>query len=283
VPAYTGGPTIAAGAVIPLSRTSIPQSVDTEVASLTNLAQQLGPNGINKNGALTSLLHRVAVQFGGTGQDFHGTVVNLSTALDGLAKYAPQAAQLFTNAGSLSQALANNSGAYASLTSELASVGDLLAKDRSDVAAVLSNLQQLFANLTNFIQADGSKIGSSISGLNTFAAQLVTEQTALAKVFDLTPLVLQNLDNAVDKKALGGPALRGRYNALPDTQALFNQVCGNSVLRFLVLLATGTQTNPLTVGNTVDTLCGVGNAVNALKPPPGAPVGPDLSLHALAP
>lgn len=280
-PAYTGGPVLAAGSVIPLGRTAIPQSVDAVYAALNNLAYQLGPNEANKNGALTDVVHRLALQFGNAGPDFNSAVVNVSGALHGFAQNSSQLTDLLNNLGDLSKALATNSGTYASFTNDLAAVSQILASDRGDLASVLSSLQQLFANLTSFIRADGSHLGSSISDLSTFANSLVSQQDALKKILDLSPLDLQNLDNAIDKGASGGPALRGRYDAVASTQQLFNQVCGNSALRFLVILATGTQTNPLTVATPVDTLCGIGNALNALTPPPGASPGPNLTLAAL--
>lgn len=282
MPAYQGGPVMSAGTVIPMTRTAIPQSVDAVVQALTRLAQQLGPNGANSKGALSQLLHQMAVQFGNDGPDFHAAVINFSEALHGFAQNSPAFADVFNNLGNLSQALANNSSTYRSFTSDLAAVSGVLANDRTDVSAALAALQQLFANLNSFLQANGSKLGSSIANLRAFAGELVSQQAALAKVFDLSPLSLQNLDNAIDKNAPGGPALRGRYDAVAATQGLFNQVCGNAALRFLVILATGTQTNPLTVATPVDTLCAIGNALNALTPPPGASPGPNLSLQALA-
>jgi len=280
-PAYQGGPVMATGAVIPIGRTAIPQSVDAVYEALTQLAAELGPNGANRNGALSQLLHQMAVQFGNVGPDFNGAIVNFSQALHGFAATSGAAADVLTNLGNLSQALATNSTTYRSFSSDLAAVSGILANDRSDISSVLASLQKLFANLNAFLQADGSKIGSSISNLRTFAGALVSQQAALAKVFDLSPLSLQNLDNAIDPNAPGGPALRGRYDAVASTQQLFNEVCGNAALRFLVILATGTQTNPLTTATPVDTLCGIGNALNALTPPPGASPGPDLSLQAL--
>jgi len=272
---------MATGAVIPIGRTAIPQSVDAVYEALTQLAAELGPNGANRNGALSQLLHQMAVQFGNVGPDFNGAIVNFSQALHGFAATSGAAADVLTNLGNLSQALATNSTTYRSFSSDLAAVSGILANDRSDISSVLASLQKLFANLNAFLQADGSKIGSSISNLRTFAGALVSQQAALAKVFDLSPLSLQNLDNAIDPNAPGGPALRGRYDAVASTQQLFNEVCGNAALRFLVILATGTQTNPLTTATPVDTLCGIGNALNALTPPPGASPGPDLSLQAL--
>lgn len=282
-PGYTSGPVMPAGAVIPLDRTTIPQSVDQVFSTLNNLAEQLGPNGVNKNGALTDLVHQMATTFGGSGSDFHSAVVNFSQALAGLSANSPALAGTLNNLGGLSKALGDSSDAYTSFADNLSAVSQVLANDSTDVSSVLSSLQQLFANLTTFIQQNGSHLGSSIDNLRTFAEALNKEQDALAQTYQLSPLALQNLDNAIDKNAPGGPAIRGRYDPVASTQTLFNQVCGSAALRFLVILASGTQTNPLTTATSTDTLCGIGNALNALTPPPGAAPGPDLSLQALVP
>lgn len=282
-PAYTSGATLPEGAVIPLSRTAIPQSVDEVIGTLNTLAEQLGPNGANRNGALSALVHQLAVQLGPNGQDFHRAVTNFSQALDTLSANSPALAGTLTNLGQLSQALADHSSDYQAFASNLASVSQILANDRQDVTQTMGSLQTLFANLTSFIDADGANLGNSIQNLKTFAAALSSQQAALAQAYDLAPLSLQNLDNAIDKNAPGGAAIVGRYNAVASTPGLFNQVCGSAALRFLVILASGTQTNPLTSAGTTDTLCGIGNALVALHPPPGAPGGPDLSLEALVP
>jgi phospholipid/cholesterol/gamma-HCH transport system substrate-binding protein len=282
-PAYTSGPTMPAGTMIPLARTAIPQSVDEVYFQLNRLAQQLGPQGVNENGALTDLVHQMAVSLGPNGQSFHNAVVNFSQALDTLAAHPDAVAGTLTNLGQLSQALATNRQAYQSFAANLASVSQILANDRGDISSTLQALQTLFANLTSFINDDGANLGASISNLRDFASALSSQQAALAQAYDLAPLSLQNLDQAINKSAAGGPAVVGRYNGVASTPTLFNQVCGSAALRFLVLLASGTQTNPLTQANTTDTLCGIGNALVALNPPPGAPSGPDLSLQALVP
>jgi virulence factor Mce-like protein len=281
-PAYTSGPSMPAGTMIPIGRTAIPQTVDAVIASLTDLAGQLGPSGVNKNGALTNLLHQLATSYGSAGPDIHSAVTNFSQALDGLSQNAPALAGTLNNLGDLSQALSDNSATYQSFAANLDAVSEILANDRTDISAVLASLQRLFANLTTFIHDDGSSLGSSIVDLDKFVAALDSEQRSLAQAYDLSPLALQNLVNAVDKTAPGGPAIRGRYDPMAATQTLFGQVCGQAALRFLVILATGTQTNPLTVATPTDSLCGIGNALNALTPPPGAAGGPDLSLEALA-
>jgi phospholipid/cholesterol/gamma-HCH transport system substrate-binding protein len=282
-PAYTGGPTLPPGAVIPLSDTAIPESVDTVIDTLDQLANQLGPNGANAHGALSALVHQLAVNLGPNGQAFHDAVVNFSEALGALSANSPQLAGTLSNLGQLSQALADNSSEYQLFATNLNQVSALLANDRQDVTQTMAALSSLFANLTSFIDADGAELGSSISNLDTFAGALAQEQSALAQAYDIAPLSLQNLDNAIDKTAPGGAAIVGRNDPVASTPTLYNQVCGEAALRFLVLLASGTQTNPLTPATTTDTLCGIGNALVALNPPPGAPSGPDLSLAALVP
>lgn len=279
---YNGGPTMDAGGIIPLERTTVPEGVDEVIGTLNNLAQQLGPNGANSNGALTSLLGNLANQLGGKGPDIHSAITNFSAVIGAAANASPQLKSLLANLGSLTQALGNNSQSYKSFAGSLAGVTSFLAADRSDIGAALANLQQFFANLTQFIDTNQGTLGASLTNLGHFAQALVVKQADLARVFDLTPLTLSNLDNAIDKTAAGGPALRARYDPVPSTVGLFNTVCGNSTLRFLVVLASGTETNPLTKGGPQDAICAVGNALSSLTPPPNAAAGPDLSLFALA-
>lgn len=282
VPAYQGGPTMANGAVIPPDRTDIPESVDTVVKTLDKLAVELGPNGANKNGALTTLVQNLAKQLKGNGPLIHSTIVNFSQALHSVAQYSPQVASLLENLSGLSQALANNSSTYTSFSNDLAAVSSLLASDRSDIGAVLSNLQQALGNLNGFVEQNSATLGTSLNNLEVFATALQSEQQQLAKTFDLSPLALQNLDNTINKSAPGGPAIRTRYDPVASTNQLFSTICGNPALRFLVVLASGTETNPLTQATPVDGVCAVGNALTALTPPPGSAPGPDLSLSALA-
>jgi virulence factor Mce-like protein len=281
-PPYAGGGQWDDRQPIPMDRTTVPESVDSVIGTLTNLADQLGPNGANANGALTALLGNFANQLRGNGGDIKTAVTNFSQALHSIAADSPQLKDLINNLGTLSDALANNSATYQAFTTNLASVSTYLANDGSNIKSALANLQQFFANLNTFILENQGNLHTSLTNLSAFAQALSAQQDQLAKVFDLSPLALQNLNNAIDLNAAGGPALRARYDPQPNTAGLFNTVCGNSTVRFLVVLASGTQTNPLTPANHVDTLCAVGNAINALTPPPGSAAGPNLSLSALA-
>jgi phospholipid/cholesterol/gamma-HCH transport system substrate-binding protein len=274
-PAYTGGPVIADGAQIPLERTVIPVSVDRIVNTLDQFAQLLGPQGANKTGALSDLLHSLALSFGGNGPELHSEVVSFSQAMSALAANPAQLTAVLNNLGNLTQAAAAHTGSYQSLAQDLASVSGSLAADSTDIASALSNLQTVFSQLASFVANNQSTIGASLTNLSTFASALAQQQQQLAHVIDVGPLALNNLSNAIDPNAPGGPALKGRYDGSGDSKGFVQQVCGNVLYRGLIL-----ATNP-SAGTQLDVGCLLSSTLTALPTPPGASAGPDLSLGAL--
>ena len=56
----------------------MPLELDQIYSSLNDLNVALGPDGANKNGALTDLLEVTADNFGGQGEQFHQTISNFS-------------------------------------------------------------------------------------------------------------------------------------------------------------------------------------------------------------
>ena len=74
-PAYTSGPQLADDATIPISRTAVPVEVDQIYASLAKLATALGPNGLNKHGALNDLIRTGAANMAGNGVYLHSMII----------------------------------------------------------------------------------------------------------------------------------------------------------------------------------------------------------------
>ncbi|GAA5162836.1 hypothetical protein GCM10023321_48820 [Pseudonocardia eucalypti] len=83
-PAYSGGPALPDGGVIPVERTVSPVEFDELKAQLAQLADALGPNGANADGALNRALTVIDKNGrpGGVpqGQNFRDMVVELSKA-----------------------------------------------------------------------------------------------------------------------------------------------------------------------------------------------------------
>ena len=276
-PAYSGGPRMKDDAVIGMSRTAVPISVDGIIDSLDQLAKALGPKGANANGALSALVASAAHSFGPDGAALHSTLTSLGNALGALSSKSPQLTALFDNLGSLSYVASHYTGTYQAFANDLAVVSTELASDDGDIGAALSNLQQALGSLAGFIRTNGSALGSSVKGLEAFAGAVASKQQQLAQAFGDLPTALDNLTQAFDPTAPGGPALRSRLDPETGSAAFSKSVCGNALLRLLLLSVDQAQDKDLTL----DLGCGVNGLLAALPAPPGASTGPNLSLSAL--
>jgi phospholipid/cholesterol/gamma-HCH transport system substrate-binding protein len=276
-PAYTGGPRMADHAVIPLSRTAVPISVDSIVDSLDQLSNALGPNGANAHGALSAFVASSAHAFGGDGPALHSTLTSLGSALSALSSKSPQLTALFDNLGNLSQVASQYTSTYQAFANNLAVVSTDLASDDSDIGAALANLQKALGALAQFATTNASALGKSVTNLDAFAGAVASKQRQLAQVYADLPTALDNLTQAVDPHAPGGPALKARFDPMSGSAGFSQSVCGSPLLRLLLLSIDQSQDKD----PTVDVACGVNGLLAGLPSPPGASSGPNLSLSAL--
>jgi phospholipid/cholesterol/gamma-HCH transport system substrate-binding protein len=276
-PAYTGGPRMQDDAVIPVARTAVPISVDGIVDSLDQLAKALGPNGANAHGALSAFVASSAHAFGGDGAALHSTLTSLGTALGALSSRSPALTALFDNLGNLSNVASQYTGTYQAFANDLAVVSTELSSDDSDIGSALANLQRALGALAQFTAANASALGKSVTNLNAFAGAVASKQHQLAQVYAALPIALDNLTQAVDAGAPGGPALRARLDPMSGSAGFSQSVCGNSLFRLLLLSIDQSQDKD----PTIDLDCGVNGLLAGLPSPPGASSGPDLSLGAL--
>ena len=79
-PVFTGGDKMASGAVIPIEKTATPVEVDQLYSSIDELASALGPEGANKNGALSDFVETGAANLEGNGEALGDSITNLSDA-----------------------------------------------------------------------------------------------------------------------------------------------------------------------------------------------------------
>ena len=276
-PAYDGGRKMPDHAVIPTARTAVPLSVDGIIANLDQLARALGPSGVNAHGALSSFLASSARAFGGNGAALHSTLLSLGKALGALSSRSPELTSLFDNLGNLSHVASQYTATYQSFADNLAVVSTELAADDSQMGSALTSLQRMLGALDRFASQNASALGTSVTNLDAFATAVASKQRELAQVYATLPVALDNIIQAVDPNAPGGPALRARLDPMGGSSAFSQSVCGNPLLRLLLLSIDRSQD---TIPG-VDLGCGVNGLLAGLPTPPGASSGPPLSLHAL--
>jgi phospholipid/cholesterol/gamma-HCH transport system substrate-binding protein len=197
-PAYTRGPQLASGAVIPVSRTAIPLEVDQVYASLAKLAAALGPNGANKHGALSALIKTGAANLSGNGSYLR----QMLTEFSGLsATLGGSAGNLFASVSYLQQfttMLKDNNAQVKQAETQLAEVSAFLASDREELAAALTDLATALNKVKTFIGSNRALIDSNVDNLAVITSILSRERASLAEALDDAPLAADNLVNAYD-------------------------------------------------------------------------------------
>jgi len=212
-PAYTGGPKLAAGAVIPVSRTAVPLEVDQIYASLSKFFTALGPNGINKNGALSNLITTGAGVLRGNGKYLGSMLTQFSALNRTLGGNSANFFATVVNLAEFNSMLKGNDAQVRLAEQELSSVTGYLASDRQNLAAALSQLATALAQVQAFIAGNRALIKSNVDKLAAITSLLVAERGSLAEALSTAPLALDNLLNAYDasNKTLVG---RGDLNEL---------------------------------------------------------------------
>jgi phospholipid/cholesterol/gamma-HCH transport system substrate-binding protein len=192
-PAYTSGEKLADGATLDMSDTAVPLELDQIYQYLDDLAVGLGPNGANKEGALTRLLETTADNFGGQGEKFNETVRNLSrftTTLDNNKE------ALFSTATEIERfvkALADNDQTVRDFNDSLASASTVLEGEREELAAALRNLGVAMEAVSGFVNENKDALSRNIKGLVGVTDVLVKQRAALEEVLSAAPTALSNL------------------------------------------------------------------------------------------
>ena len=192
-PAYTSGPTLQDGAVLQTDRTGVPLELDQIYGSLDQLVSALGPNGANKNGALTDLLQQTAANFGGQGAQVHQTIGDLSKLTKTLDDNKDA---LFGSAGQLEKfvnKLSQNDSTVRDFNTSLSGVSTMLAGERSDLSSSLHNLQVALGNVATFVKENKDALGTNIKGLNQVLKTVVKNRDNLDEILTAAPVALSNL------------------------------------------------------------------------------------------
>lgn len=256
LPVFTSGPALTAGTRIPLERTAVPVELDRVSQSLDDLMVALGPDGANKNGALSQLLETSAANLDGNGTKINGTVHDLSAALSTLSGSREDLFGTVKNLQSFTSMLATNNDQVRRLNSDLATVAVQLSAERDDLKSALKNLGVAVDEVQSFVGDNRAVIKTDLDRAVTVTGSLVKQRDALAQVLENAPTALSNLQNAYHPQT-GTLDTRNNAKGLDDP----------------LLLVCSILTGPTNTGNTK--LCDTLRSALLLKLPqlPSLPSG----------
>ncbi|MFE5923695.1 MCE family protein [Streptomyces sp. NPDC056468] len=201
LPVYRGGPVLRDGGEIPESRTAVPVELDRIFDSLHTTAEALGPEGANKDGALSRLLGVSADNLDGQGKNLNQTVEDLSKAVTTLSNGRTDLFGTIRNLQVFTAALAADDKSVRSFNGSLARVAEQLAGERKDLAAALKNLGTALGDVSGFVRRNKKSLTENVEGLSKVTKVLVTQRAALQELLEVAPAGMSNLNNAYNPSA----------------------------------------------------------------------------------
>jgi phospholipid/cholesterol/gamma-HCH transport system substrate-binding protein len=194
-PPYTGGPTMADGAVIPDDRTAVPVEWDDLRAQLERLTELLKPTGPVGVSTLGALINSTADNLRGQGATIRDTIIKLSQAISILGDHSSDIFATFKNLSTLVSALSDSADLLEQLNDNLAAVTSLLADDPNKVGQAVEDLNAVVADVQAFAVDNTEAIGTASDTMASINRVLVASLDDIKQTLHIAPTVLQNFNN----------------------------------------------------------------------------------------
>ncbi|AMY17754.1 hypothetical protein A3Q40_00344 [Rhodococcus sp. PBTS 1] len=195
-PAYTGGEKMESGAVIPRERTATPVEVDELYQSIDQLSEALGPNGANRDGALSDLVSTGARNLEGNGEALNDTLTQLSGAVDTLDSYRGDLFGTVQNLQTFVSALAANDQQVRAFNEQLSSLTGFLAGERENLSQALQQLSVTLGDVAGFVRDNRDQLSTDLDALAPTTQLLADNRGKLADTLTLLPLAVANVANS---------------------------------------------------------------------------------------
>jgi phospholipid/cholesterol/gamma-HCH transport system substrate-binding protein len=192
-PAYTGGPVMKDGTVLPLARTAVPVEWDdlrAQLEKLTDVLQPTQPGGISTLGAF---INTAANNLRGQGADIRDAIIKLSQAVSALADHSGDLYGSFKNLAALVSALHDSGNLLRQLNQNLAAVSGALANN--EISVHLTALNQDLTPIINFLNDNRESLGVTSDRLAELTDALVQSLDDVKQALHVGPNVFQNVLN----------------------------------------------------------------------------------------
>ncbi|MEJ8279432.1 MCE family protein [Pseudonocardia spirodelae] len=255
-PAYTGGPEFADGATIPIEKTASPMEFDDLKKQLGRLSTELGPDGANRDGSLSRALDVTAQNAQGQGDRFRTTISELSRAVDTLSQGRGDLFGTVRNLQVFVSALSTSQDQIVEFNQRLASVSDILASNRTQLATALSEFDALAGEVQTFVGDNRGRIGQTVDQAGQVSRALAEQRDDIALALQVAGPAIQNFYNTY---AVGGNAVTGYLN-VPNLRNPGQFVCSG--------IAAAAASNPEEATNACQTYLGPLAQMLAVQQPP---------------
>jgi phospholipid/cholesterol/gamma-HCH transport system substrate-binding protein len=195
VPAYTDGPTIPDGAVIPMDRTAVPVEWDDfrdQLQKLTATLQPTQPGGTSTFGAL---INTTADNLRGQGATLRDTVIKLSQAFSALGDHSDDIFATIRNLSVFVSALQSSASLLTELNGNLSAVTGLLANDPTAIGDAIKDLATATGDVNTFVAQNREPIGTTTDRLASITTAVNDSLEDLKQSLHIAPSAFANVLN----------------------------------------------------------------------------------------
>lgn len=205
-PAWTEGPVMEDGAEIALPDTGNPVELDRIYSSLRDLSEALGPNGVNKDGSLDTLLEAGAGALDGQGARGNRMIRDMAQAAGTFGRGSGELFGTVEHLSELTGVLAENDAVVTAFIRDLSAASGQLSGERQELRAMLAALASAVAEVETFVRDHRGQLTENVDALGEVAGVLASEKESLALALEKGPLGAGNLAIAFDNKtgSIGG-------------------------------------------------------------------------------
>jgi phospholipid/cholesterol/gamma-HCH transport system substrate-binding protein len=194
-PAYTGGPVMRSGAVIPQTRTAVPLEWDDLRAQLDKLTAALQPTQPGGVSTLGAFINTAAENLRGQGANIRDAIIKMSQAFSILGDHSNDIFATIKNLSVVVSALHDSSGLLRELNGNLAAVTALLANDPDEVGHAISDLNNVVADTTSFIADNREALGTTTDKLSSISKAVGDSLDDIKQTLHVAPTAFQNFIN----------------------------------------------------------------------------------------
>ncbi|MDT5220260.1 MAG: phospholipid/cholesterol/gamma-HCH transport system substrate-binding protein [Mycobacterium sp.] len=194
-PAYTGGPALLENTVIPLERTAVPMVWDDFRQQLLRLTEALQPTQSGGVSTLGAFVNTAADNLRGQGTNIRETLIKVSRAFSALGDHSKDIFSTVKNVSILVSALQASTDLMRQLNQNLAAVTTLLSNSPNEVGNLVSGINGVVSDVTNFVANNRETLGTTSDKLASVTTALNQSLDDLKQTLHVTPTAFQNLMN----------------------------------------------------------------------------------------
>ncbi len=193
-PAYQqGDEPMADGADIPLPETAVPVELDRIYASLRDLSEALGPNGVNRDGTLDHVLRAGAKALDGKGELGNEMLRELSAAAETFGDGSGPLFETVSQLAAVTTTLAENDRFVRAFVKDLAGVSAQLAGERTEIGQALAAVADAVGTVKGFVKDNREALVTDIEKLTRVMQTINSEKSSLDTALRIAPTAIGNL------------------------------------------------------------------------------------------